>query len=182
MRVGGRGSSRRLKRSVITGGSNSGTGRYGSMSICSSTPERIPQYSRVSTSTKFQPRCITKCRQSPREQWSNGAVKEGVVLEHLLRPAQLLGEAIVLQFWPGAWPSVIQSDPNSKLGSREWPGAERLDRAAADRPEVRRRRPDSCRWHHPPFSRGKSIRGLAGAFQKQFDASSNRATSELTAV
>jgi len=118
------------------------------------------------------------------EQWSNGTVKEGVVLEHVLRPSHLLGDSIVLQFWPGAWPSVIQSDPNSKLGIRgvaleqsDWIALLRVGQTAVADGLIHA---DGAVRH---AAEGNPFAGLAGAFQRQLDGPSNAvSTGELTAV
>lgn len=53
------------------------------------------------------------------EQASGNAFAQRRVLEHALRPAELIGQPIVLQFWPNAWPSDIATDnPDSKYGVR----------------------------------------------------------------
>jgi len=50
------------------------------------------------------------------ERWSGAAPKETRVFEFLARPADLFGESVVLQFWPGAWPSEIRRDVNGRFG------------------------------------------------------------------
>jgi hypothetical protein len=52
------------------------------------------------------------------EQWSAGRLREHVVMEQPLRPADLSGRAIVLQGWPGQWPTQLHPDPGSKFGLR----------------------------------------------------------------
>ncbi|HJR62373.1 MAG TPA: hypothetical protein VJ803_01630 [Gemmatimonadaceae bacterium] len=52
------------------------------------------------------------------EQWAGGALAERPVLQHVLRPSELYGQPIVLQFWPEEWPAHIHPDPRSKLGLR----------------------------------------------------------------
>jgi hypothetical protein len=50
------------------------------------------------------------------EKWSSGTLQESKVLDHVLRPAEVIGRPVVLQFWPGAWPSEMQHDPNGRFG------------------------------------------------------------------
>jgi hypothetical protein len=52
------------------------------------------------------------------EQGAKGRLSERRVLEHALRPSDLYGEPIVLQFWPGSWPTEISTDPNSPSGAK----------------------------------------------------------------
>jgi hypothetical protein len=52
------------------------------------------------------------------EQWTNGALSEQRVLQHLLRPVDIYGQPIVLSIWPGNWPAQVHSDPESKYGLR----------------------------------------------------------------
>lgn len=52
------------------------------------------------------------------ERWQHGALSEHRILEHVLRPSELHGQSITLQFWPGEWPAQLQSDPDAKLGLR----------------------------------------------------------------
>jgi hypothetical protein len=52
------------------------------------------------------------------EQWSNNSLKQERVLHHVLKPCDLIGAPIVVQFWPGSWPATFQSDPNGKFGLR----------------------------------------------------------------
>lgn len=52
------------------------------------------------------------------EQWAAGALKEAPVLEFTLRPVELSGQPIALQFWPAAWPKELHPDPNSQFGFR----------------------------------------------------------------
>jgi hypothetical protein len=61
------------------------------------------------------------------EQWSSGAVAERTALEHVLRPADLVGQSIVLQFWPvtseddEAPPAETALDARSRaLEQRRW--------------------------------------------------------------
>lgn len=51
------------------------------------------------------------------EQWSKGTLTERKALEHVLRPADLIGESIVLQFWPMDWmpDSAGRSGPQGDL-------------------------------------------------------------------
>ena len=44
------------------------------------------------------------------EQWADGKVREFTALEHTLRPADLIGRSVVLQFWPTA-----RADPQTSL-------------------------------------------------------------------
>ncbi len=60
------------------------------------------------------------------EQWSAGHVSERTAFEHVLRPAEHIGEPIVLQFWPVEWMSdtaqrVVTGDLRANLlGQRAW--------------------------------------------------------------
>jgi hypothetical protein len=40
------------------------------------------------------------------ERRADGALRESGVLEHALRPAEVAGGSVVLQFWPTAWPAT----------------------------------------------------------------------------
>jgi hypothetical protein len=50
------------------------------------------------------------------EQWAGGVLSEHRILDHTLQPSRLYGQQVVLQIWPGEWPSQIHSDPHSKMG------------------------------------------------------------------
>jgi hypothetical protein len=50
------------------------------------------------------------------EQSWRGGRREERILEHVLRPAALVGQPIVLQFWPGSWPSHVSADVDSRYG------------------------------------------------------------------
>jgi hypothetical protein len=52
------------------------------------------------------------------ERWRAGTLTERVALEDTLRPADLYGRAIILQGWPGRWPTQLNPDPRSKFGLR----------------------------------------------------------------
>jgi hypothetical protein len=52
------------------------------------------------------------------EQWSAGMLSERAILEHVLEPAELYGQPIVLQSWPGNWPTELNSDPGAQFGLR----------------------------------------------------------------
>ena len=61
------------------------------------------------------------------EHWSNGPLAESRLLEYALRPDELLGQPVNLQFWPRSMPGELHPDPNSPLGlkrvaleQREW--------------------------------------------------------------
>lgn len=60
------------------------------------------------------------------EQWSRGKAKEYTVLEHVLRPADVLGRTVVLQFWPADWISGTrlgagtQNVRTSALQQKQW--------------------------------------------------------------
>jgi hypothetical protein len=46
------------------------------------------------------------------EQWSKGTLSQRKVLEHVLRPAEMIGRPIVLQFWPTEW--LADSTPGTR--------------------------------------------------------------------
>jgi hypothetical protein len=52
------------------------------------------------------------------EQWAPGSLTERRVLEHTLRPADVIGQSIVLQLWPMDWvpDSTPQPAPQGRLG------------------------------------------------------------------
>jgi hypothetical protein len=50
------------------------------------------------------------------EQWSDGRLQESRVLDQALRPADLIGQTLVLQVWPGEWPKEVHPDPSSRFG------------------------------------------------------------------
>jgi hypothetical protein len=52
------------------------------------------------------------------EQWSAGTLSERAILEHVLQPAELYGQPIVLQSWPGSWPKEMNADPAAPFGLR----------------------------------------------------------------
>jgi hypothetical protein len=62
------------------------------------------------------------------EQWAGGVLAERTALERSVRPSDLIGTPIVLQFWPSNWPSrLIPEGPDPKqafrktaLAQREW--------------------------------------------------------------
>jgi hypothetical protein len=62
------------------------------------------------------------------ERWSRQGLNQHVALERVLRPAELIGQPIVLQFWPTQWfaDSTLGSAPRPAEPKREW-RAELLD-------------------------------------------------------
>ncbi|MGE3894429.1 MAG: hypothetical protein AB7G46_09530, partial [Alphaproteobacteria bacterium] len=63
------------------------------------------------------------------ERWVDGATSEGVVLQHELTPADLIGQRIVLyhmpMVWPADWPATTPDDIQTRLRAavltqREW--------------------------------------------------------------
>jgi hypothetical protein len=52
------------------------------------------------------------------EQWSGGTTTERRVMEHVWRPAETIGQSIVLQFWPSDWRTddvLAATDPEQNL-------------------------------------------------------------------
>jgi hypothetical protein len=62
------------------------------------------------------------------EQWSAQGLSEHTVLEHVLRPSELIGQSVVLEFWPTAWMDA-SAHPAAEdwradaLGQHEWGAA-----------------------------------------------------------
>jgi hypothetical protein len=60
------------------------------------------------------------------EQWVGGRLREYKALEHTLRPADLMGQSVALQFWPSAWigdskPHASRQDWKTQiLAQKEW--------------------------------------------------------------
>jgi hypothetical protein len=52
------------------------------------------------------------------EHTSAGVLKEDRILEHTVTPSDLIGDILVLQFWPSSWPTELAADPNARLGFR----------------------------------------------------------------
>lgn len=52
------------------------------------------------------------------ERVNRGKLTEERILDHGLRPSELNGRPLVLQFWPARWPAQLHSDPESKYGLR----------------------------------------------------------------
>jgi hypothetical protein len=50
------------------------------------------------------------------ERWSGGSLHENRIVDETLSAAEVSGERVVLQFWPGAWPTQIQQDPDGPYG------------------------------------------------------------------
>lgn len=78
------------------------------------------------------------------EHWSGGSLTREPVLEHALRPSELFGQRVVLQFWPARWPAQIHPDPQSSLGLRgvaleqqEWTAVLHVGREAVAQAVVR---------------------------------------------
>ena len=51
------------------------------------------------------------------EQWSAGAITERYLLEHVLRPAETIGQPVVLQFWPSDWRTEEAHTPSARQAS-----------------------------------------------------------------
>src|SRR5512141_1685871 len=69
------------------------------------------------------------------ERWSKGAVSERQILRVALRPADLVGRSVVLQFWPTALaaPSPMTAAPGAALAravldQHQWAAALVVDR------------------------------------------------------
>jgi hypothetical protein len=116
------------------------------------------------------------------EHWSGRDPVERTVLEHPIRVADVPGHDIVLQFWPGAWPTQIAHDMNGPLGfksasleQRDWVAALAIDGRARAQGIVSAATPIAAAAN--PFA------GIASAFAAQKGmASSASASDRLTAV
>jgi hypothetical protein len=115
------------------------------------------------------------------EQWAGGTVSEHNVLEQALRPSDLIGHSVTLQFWPSDW---IQSDaPGTRhnrrdaLAQESWGAVLAVDDqmvapgillANGDDPEV--------------AVKGGATGGLAAAFSNTMGLNQNKADRQLSAV
>jgi hypothetical protein len=52
------------------------------------------------------------------ERWAGGALHETRILEHVLRPADIAGRPVTLQFWPVSWPSTGHSNTDGGASLR----------------------------------------------------------------
>jgi hypothetical protein len=119
------------------------------------------------------------------ERSRDGATAEGTIFEHLLRPADTIGEPIVLQFWPIDWPADFRPiGPNPRqavrataLAQHHWEarlviGSTVAKRAVfTDTGDV-----EDAHLTSNPFG------GLAGAFSNTTGVSHGPAGQALTAV
>lgn len=118
------------------------------------------------------------------EQWANGTLSHERILQHVLRPSELYGQPIVLQFWPGAWPATVSPDPNSKYGLKgialeqdNWIAALLVNENTVAHGLIRGNSNTSAGASNNPFS------GMAGAFANTMQQDrSSAARPELTAV
>lgn len=101
------------------------------------------------------------------EQWDTGAVSEHVALERVLRPADLIGKAVALQFWPSA-PLKEQASTNdagpkdfrsAMLDQKEWAALLMIDREPVDSTVLAENGADPA-----APSKGGDFGALAGGF------------------
>jgi len=112
------------------------------------------------------------------EQWSSGVLAERLALEQVLRPADLIGQSVVLQFWPTApitgsdQADAAKSDYRSvALDQREWAAVlltGRMTLNAAVLPES---------GDDPDAPKGGPMAALAGGFGGAFQTSRARSSS-----
>ncbi|MBI1211242.1 MAG: hypothetical protein GC190_07255 [Alphaproteobacteria bacterium] len=112
------------------------------------------------------------------EQWTPGSLAEHVAMEHKLRPADLIGKAIVLQFWPTApiksrTPAGREELKTAKGG--EWAAILTIDRDAADAGILPESGDD---LDQPP--QGGAFGGIAGSFGSTFAPPAQRSTPKST--
>ena len=53
------------------------------------------------------------------ERFTQGRLVEAPVLEHTLRPSDVIGRPIILQFWPSAWPALESTAGQTALSLRQ---------------------------------------------------------------
>lgn len=121
------------------------------------------------------------------ERWSNGALEEARVLEHVLQPSEVYGQPVVLQFWPASWPRELVPDPHARFGlkavaleQREWTAALLIGGHAAAQTVIRGSA-DSVAVRAPE---GNPFGGVGGAMAQLPRATerSNGPAQELTAA
>jgi hypothetical protein len=53
------------------------------------------------------------------EHWVNDSgAREEQVFERVIRPMDVVGAPLVLQFWPASWPTELNADPDARFGFR----------------------------------------------------------------
>jgi hypothetical protein len=118
------------------------------------------------------------------EWWSAGVLTERPLLEHVLRPADLIGQPIALQFWPSAWPdgtSPLGGTPAdafrvAALDQSEWGVALSVGGRAIAQATLRDGDEAAQALAPNPFG------GLGGAIAREAQPSSSARSQELSAV
>ncbi len=118
------------------------------------------------------------------EQWTDGTLSHQSILHNVLRPAELYGQPIVLQFWPAAWPATVSPDPNSKYGLKgialeqeSWIAALLVNEDTVAHAMISTHSGPTAAVSANPLS------GLASAFENSMQLGrSNASSTELTAV
>jgi hypothetical protein len=120
------------------------------------------------------------------ERWANGPLKEARVLEQVLRPSELFGRPVVLQFWPGRWPVELNPDPNSPSGvrsaaleQRDWSASLAIGADVVAHADIAAAVDGRGSAAGNPFG---ALGGSIGALPRTSRASSTTRVGELTAV
>ena len=116
------------------------------------------------------------------EQWANGKLSEYKALEQPLRPSDLVGQPIVLQFWPTQWMAddkLSKPAPDWKtevLAQKEWDAVVAVGGNVLATTTI----PDS--GDDPYTPKGGDFGGLATAFSQSMNLSSASSNKTLSAV
>ena len=116
------------------------------------------------------------------EQWASGKLKEYKALEQPLRPADLIGQDIALQFWPTEWIANEGTTAPKRawkldvLAQKEWDAVLAIGGSVLASATI----PDS--GDDPYSQRGGALGGLASAFSASINLSSHEGNKTLSAV
>jgi len=115
------------------------------------------------------------------EQWSGGTLREHKTLEQLLRPSDLYGHSITLQFFPGEWfESDTVSSQHSRAGAlaqQQWDAFLAVDRA----PLAAGMLPENGDDPNTPL-KGGDLGGIATAFSASMGLTQKNDNRQLSAV
>jgi hypothetical protein len=116
------------------------------------------------------------------EQWSAGALREHKVLEQVLRPSDLIGHSVMLQFWPSEWldpekPALQPPNRARAVAQEEWDAVLAVDRSVLQAGLLL----DTGDDPDAPV-KGGELGGLAGAFASTMGLNHKSDNRQLSAV
>jgi hypothetical protein len=122
------------------------------------------------------------------EHWRDGASITRTVLRHKLRPAELIGQPIVLQFWPSDWPSDFRPPGEDRrkavrvgsLQQHEWRATLLVGPNVAEKAVVTEALHLASDRNSTPGAGGNPLGGLGGAISNAL--APEKASGELSAV